>query len=285
MSRMFADLHMHTVASDGTDTVDERVEQALEKDLDCIAITDHDTVPGDVPMRYEDRKGVEVITGTELKAGLDGTKIEVLGYFLDPSDERLAEVFDTIERFRRQRMKTMIDRVKTMIDDDITFSDIDARADAMVGRPHLARELVDREEALSIGDAFDQFIGESCYGYVETEKIDAAEVIDVIHENGGVASLAHPGRSLDPEKAYEQLEKLVDVGIDAIEVPYTYDRLKEGRYAFGAEQARHLAEEYGLLVTGGSDCHGRESDKFYLGDVRLPYRHVEALKERRQRYD
>lgn len=285
MTRRFADLHMHTVASDGTDTVDERVEQARERDIDCIAITDHDTLTDELDDRYEVRQGVEVVTGAEIKAGLDGTKVEVLGYFLDPSDERLDEVFETIERFRHERMEAMIERVNTMIDDDITFDAVAAKADATIGRPHLARTLVEYGAVDSVGEAFEEYIGDDCHGYVETEKLDVEEVIEVIHENGGVASLAHPGRSLDPDNAYDKMEDLVEAGLDAIEVPYTYDRMREERYSFGAELARELAQEYDLLVTGGSDCHGSDSDKFFLGDVRLPYRHVEALKERRERYD
>jgi len=230
------------------------------------------------------REGVEVITGAEIKAGMDGRKVEVLGYFLDPGDERLDEVFETIERYRRERLEAMIDRVNTMIEDAIGFDEVKERADGTIGRPHLARVLVDRGEAEDVGDAFATYIGEDQHGYVETEKLDVAEVIDVIHENGGVASLAHPGRSLDPDAAYEQVGRLVDAGLDAIEVPYTYDRMDGSRYAFGAELAADLVREYDLLVTGGSDCHGSGSDKFYLGDVRLPYRHVEVLKERQERY-
>ncbi len=284
MTRTFADLHMHTVASDGTDTVDERVEQANERELEAIAITDHDTLTDELDDRYEVRDGVEVITGAEIKAGLDGTKVEVLGYLLDPSDDRLADVFETIERYRTERMEAMIERVNTMIDDTVTFDEVRARADATIGRPHLARTLVEKGATDSVGDAFAEYIGEGCHGYVETEKLDAEEVIEVIHDNGGVASLAHPGRSLSPEYAEEQLGTLVEAGLDAIEVPYTYDRMDEDRYSFGAETAKELAEAYDLLVTGGSDCHGSDSDKFFLGDVRLPYRHVEALKERAATY-
>lgn len=275
---------MHTTASDGTDSVDERVEQAQEYGIDCIAITDHDAMTDDLDDRYEERQGVEVIAGAEIKAGLDGDKVEVLGYFLDPADEELSRLFDRIERYRRERMQEMVANVNAELGAEITFEDVASRADASIGRPHLARALVDAGAADSVAEAFQEYIGDDCDAYVETEKVDAAEVIGTIHDNGGVASLAHPGRSLTPDDAYDRVGELVSSGLDAIEVPYTYDKLDEGRYQFGAETAKDLAQEFDLLVTGGSDCHGSGSDKFYLGDVRLPYRHVEALKERREEY-
>lgn len=275
---------MHTTASDGSDSVDDRVRQAAEQDIDCIAVTDHDTMNDELTDRVEVREGVEVITGAEIKAGLDGHKVEILGFFLDPSDDRLQEVFGTIARYRRERMEEMVERVNGMIDGSIAYEDVAAHADGTIARPHIAQVLVDRGVVDSVGAAFDEYIGEDCDGYVETEKIDAADVIEVVHDNGGAASLAHPGRSLDPERADEQVGELVRAGLDAIEVPYTYDQLGEGRYSFGAARAMELATDHGLLMTGGSDCHGSDSGKFFLGDVRLPYRHVEALKERREAY-
>ncbi|MDY6778860.1 MAG: PHP domain-containing protein [Candidatus Nanohaloarchaea archaeon] len=278
-SKGFADLHLHTTASDGTDSVEERVSDASERGFDAIAVTDHDTINRSMEDRVEHRQGVEVICGSEIKAGLDGTKVEVLGYFLQPDDERLNELFDRIRRYREERMREMVRKVNAETDATISYEEVAAKADTSIGRPHLASVLVEHGEADSISDAFARFIGSDQPAYVATEKVAVGEVIETVHDAGGIASLAHPGRSLERENAEEQVERLVELGLDAIEVPYTYDRMEVGRYAFTAEYAAELAARFDLPVTGGSDCHGSRSDKYFLGDVRLPYRHVRRLKE------
>lgn len=282
-----ADLHLHTTASDGTDTLQERVSDAAEKGLDCIAVTDHDTLNPDVSWRSREMEGVEVISGAEIKAGLNGRKIEILGYFLDPSDEALQDLLARIDRYRNERMREMIEKTNELVESTITFEEVKAQSDSTIGRPHLARVLVEKGEAGSVGEAFEKFIASDREGYVETEKISAAEVIETIHDNGGVTSLAHPGRSFPADEALGQVRQLKGSGLDAIEVPYTYDQLREvssSTIHFTAGKAREIAEELDLLATGGTDCHGSQSSKYFLGDIRLPYRHVERLKDRRQEY-
>jgi len=282
-----ADLHLHTTASDGTDTLDERVADASGKGLDCIAVTDHDTLNPDVSWRSRTIDGVEVISGAEIKAGLNDRKIEILGYFLDPDDGRLQELLDRIDRYRNERMREMIQKTNELVESTITFEAVQAQSDSTIGRPHLARVLVEKGEADSVGEAFEKYIASDREGYVETEKVSAAEVIETIHDNGGVTSLAHPGRSFPRDEALDEARQLKDADLDAIEVPYTYDQLREvssSTIYFTAGRARRIAEELDLLISGGTDCHGSESSKYFLGDIRLPYRHVERLKDRRQEY-
>lgn len=280
---MDADLHMHTTASDGTDTVEKRIEDAKQKDLSCIAITDHDTINSDLKQRQKDVNGLKLITGSEIKAGLRGEKIEILGYFLDPSDSGLQNLFERIEGYREERMRKMVDKINDLVDKNIELEEVLDRANTSVGRPHLARTLVDKGIVESVGEAFNQYIATGGPAYVPSEKADAKEVIDIIHENGGVASLAHPGRSLEKENAYDMVEALVKKGLDAIEVSYSY-HLQDREFNFGVEKATEMSQNLKLLPTGGSDCHGSKSSKYFLGEIRFPYKQVKKLWERSKRY-
>lgn len=280
---MDADLHMHTTASDGTDTVEKRVKDAKQKDLSCIAITDHDTINSDLKERKKDIGGLKLVTGSEIKAGLRGEKIEILGYFLDPSDSGIQNLFEKIKEYRETRMRKMVDKINGLIDKHIELKTVMEKANTSVGRPHLARTLVEKGIVEDVGEAFDQYISMGGPGYVPSEKADAGEVIDVIHENGGVASLAHPGRSLKEEKAYDMVEDLAKKGLDAIETSYTYD-IQDRDFNFRVEKAMEIAKNLDLLPTGGSDCHGSESFKYFLGEVRFPYKHVKKLWERSKQY-
>lgn len=279
-----ADLHLHTPNSDGTDTVEDRVADANEHGIDCLAITDHDVLPAMLDDRIQTIDGVEVIAGAELKTRYEGHKIEILAYFIDPESEDLSELTDTIARNREERMQAMIDSINDAEGTEITLDAVNEHADGTLGRPHLAQELLERGMVDSIGAAFNQFIGEDGPHYVATDTIEAPEVIERIQADGGVASLAHPGRSLPEEEAEAIISGLVDAGLDAIEVYYSYDELRSsGRDVhFTAKRAREFAEQFELAVTGGSDCHGSGSDKYYLGQVEVPYRCVEQLTQIRQ---
>ncbi|MFB6204072.1 MAG: PHP domain-containing protein [Candidatus Nanohaloarchaea archaeon] len=277
-----ADLHTHSTASDGTDSVDTVVETARERDIDCVAITDHDTLHEELEFRVEKRNGVELINGAEIKAEIDEMKIEILGYFLDPSDPGLKQLTEKIRDLRVERMQEMVERVNEVIEPELVMEDVREHTEGALGRPHLGMALRDKDVVDTVSEAFEEYIGDGQHGYVATKKLPAEEVIQQIHENGGVASLAHPGRDLY-EKEDEKVGKLAGMGLDAIEVPYSYERLEKDHSIdmhFRETRAEELADSYGLLVSGGSDSHGTESGKDYIGNVRLDYGKVEKLKER-----
>lgn len=282
-----ADLHLHSVASDGTDTIEERLEQAKDRNLDGIAVTDHDTISSELEKRARvAENGVELIAGAEINCEIEDVGIEILGYFIDPNDKELHRMFDRLRDFRRARMEEMLFRLNGDLDVGIEYEDVARYADGPVGRPHLANALVEEDVVDKPGEAFNLYIGDNCPYYVETEKLGAREVISRIHANGGVSSLAHPGRDLTKENADDIIEKLVDLGLDAIEVPYTYKHKIDQGYDinFGVKHARELADKHELLVTGGSDCHGSNSDKYNIGRIALPYEHVEELRQLAEQY-
>ena len=275
-----ADLHMHTVASDGTCSVAERGQQARERGLGAIAITDHDSVSTDIEDRRTVDGGVELIAGVEVRADVQDTKVELLGYFVDPDDERLADVLAEVREYRRDRNRQIIQRLQETTSLDRPYEDVRAEADGILGRPHIANVLIEEGIVDSIGDAFDEHLAIEGTAFVPMERVPAAEVIEAIQGAGGVVSLAHPGR-IRAESIEGIVDELVEAGLDGIEVQYPYDVAPTEGYAdVSVEDAAALAEQHGLLQTGGSDCHGPGSGKFHIGEVRVSGAQLKALRER-----
>lgn len=279
-----ADLHMHTRASDGTDTLEERIEDAEKKDLDTIAVTDHDKINGKLKQRsVTAENGIEVITGAEIKSEIEGNKIEILAYFINPEGEKIQKLLGELSRKRKARMKKFVNNLNQSYSLGLELEKILGRADGNVGRPHLAEALIDKGLVDSHQEAFDRFIGSEHDEYVPVDKVPAEEVIEKVQENGGATSLAHPGRSLEKEEAEDLVEKLAQKGLDGIEVDYTYDERRDKNsynIKFGREKAERLADKFDLVKTGGSDCHGSRSEKYYLGKIRIPYSRVKDLKQK-----
>lgn len=281
MKNKKADLHMHTTASDGTDTLEERIEDAKNKGLDAIAITDHDTINEGLKNRkFIAENSLEVITGAEIKCQIEGHKIELLCYFLNPEGERLNEMLEELSERRKNRMEKFVKNLNDSHGLGLELGEVMEKAEGNVGRPHLAETLIEKGLVDSHQEAFEKFISSELPEYVPVEKVDAGKVIEVVHENGGVTSLAHPGRSLTEENSEKVIEKLKDEGLDGLEVEYTYDEkrgLDSYTVNFAGEKASELAEKFDLVKTGGSDCHGSRSDKYFLGRIKIPYSRVESL--------
>ena len=279
-----SDLHMHTEASDGSDSVDERSSQAEESDLEVIAITDHDAINSELNERFyiDEETGVTVITGAEIKCEVQDTGIEILSYFLDPESEDVKDLLDRNSELRDQRIRDMIGNLNEELDYNLTEEEVFRYFEGNPGRPHIAKALTEAEEVEDVkveNDAFDKYIGEDCPAYIPTPKQDAEEVINTVLDEGGVPVLAHPGRDLEKDEAEEIVGELVDYGLQGLEVKYSWDHKRENGYEihFGENYSRELAEEFDLIWTGGSDCHGSETDKYLIGSVEVPYSQVEKL--------
>jgi predicted metal-dependent phosphoesterase TrpH len=278
-----ADLHMHTVASDGTCSVAERRQQAREQGLDAIGITDHDSVSADIEDRQVIDEGLELIAGVEVRADVRDTKVEILGYFVDPSDGRLAEILSEVRGYRRDRNREIIKRLQETTSLSRSYSKVRREVSGILGRPHIADILVEEGIVDSVGAAFDEYLATDGAAFAPMERVAASEVINAIQDAGGVASLAHPGR-IRAESIDGIVDDLVKAGLDAIEVQYPYDAAPTEGYAdVSVEDAAALTEKHGLLQTGGSDCHGPDSGKFRIGEVRVSESQLNALRERANR--
>lgn len=264
-STVHGDLHVHTTASDGTVTVEERIEQAEEINLKAIAITDHDTIASMLTARREQLNDIEIITGVEVRADILETKIEILGYYIDPTDRELQKLLQRARAYRKRRNDEMLQALRAETGIELSKETITSDGKSL-GRPHMAAALVDHDIVSSVQAAFDEFLADDASCFIPMERIDSEEVIQTIQNAGGVASLAHPGRiSASKESVNRMISELSNQGLDAIEISYPYGESGQ-RYAdIGQADASEFADEHALLRTGGSDCHGPDSGKLRLG--------------------
>lgn len=280
ISEGVADLHLHTMASDGTCLVADRCQQAHEIGLDAIAVTDHDTIADDVNQRVLHHGNLEIITGVEVRADILDTKVELIGYYIDPTNTRLKEILKTVRSHRRNRNRRIINRLQEETNLNRTYEKIRAETNGILGRPHIASTLIKDGIVDSIGAAFETYLGADGTAFVPMERVPAVDVIETIQGAGGVVSLAHPGR-VRTDNIETIVENLVADGLDGIEVAYPYDEAPSEGYAdVGVEDAAAFAESFNLLQTGGSDCHGPESGKFRIGEVRVTRTHLDAIRQR-----
>ena len=278
MTKGYADLHLHTIASDGTQTVEDLVRRAKATALHCIAITDHDIISPDLTARMTSMLGLEVITGVEVKAMFGEIEGELLAYFMDPADPGLSGLLGPLSSSRDERMMRMVELCREYLGIDIDYAEIRAESgDGNVGRPHLARVLMEKGAVESFQEAFATLIGKGCPCYYAIDKPDFRDAVRILKEAGGVVSVAHPCLMtvLDWDAF---LDELRDAGVDGMETVYPYDPLSRN-LSIEPWLLAEKAEERGFLVTGGSDDHG-PGGKESLGIVRLPYAHVDALKKR-----
>lgn len=267
----YADLHVHTIFSDGTFTPEEAVRVAREKGLSCIAICDHDCVDGIGPsIEYSKKNPIEIIPGVELTAMKDRKEIHILGYFISWKEQWFREILKKIQAERVLRINKMIEKLKrfnieVMPDRVMNI----AGGKGSVGRLHLARALVEIKAVSSIQAAFDKYIGDFKPCYVEDIDFSPKEAIEFILRAKGIPVLAHP-YTIGNDSLIQEFVKYGMRGIEVFHIDHSLSISK--RY-------EKIALENGLLVTGGSDCHGLGKGRVLLGTVRVPYSLVDKLKE------
>lgn len=277
--KISADLHLHTTASDGSRSVEERIECANKIGLTAIGITDHDVIPQTVPIRFSIINGIELVSGTEVRAHVNEIKVEILGYFIEPYNKKLKNCLSTVRKFRHARNKKMIDKLQIITEFDDGYEELIDRFGGIIGRPHLARILVEEGTADSIQSAFDQYLGSEGEAFVEMKMMDAASVIKTIQAANGLAVLAHPGR-IPSDNTERIVKELVEQGIDGVEVYYPYKDLND--YACNSlsiQDVKQMAEKFDLLITGGSDCHGPGSGKHRIGQYGVSEEQYLRLKQ------
>lgn len=273
------DLHVHTTASDGTLSPAEVVREAKRIGLSAVAITDHDTHCGYAAAREEgERLAVEVVPGIEISTKFTGP-VHILGYYIDVDSPALKEVLDWIVRDRDERNAKMC---ALMAADgvDITYDYMQKRFGEVVGRPHFAQILVERGYAESVADAFDRYVEKGRKYYQGRSFLSLERSIELIREAEGIPVLAHPFQyRLDEGGLRELIERCIASGLEGMECMYS---------GYGADKVAYLsamAEEYGLLRTGGSDFHGTNKPDIALGsgkgELCVPYELLGRLKTHR----
>lgn len=264
--RGYADLHLHTTASDGALAPSQVVKNAKDLGFRCIAITDHDSTEGiDEALHAGKQLGIEVIPGIELST-IDGKReIHILGYFIDQTNQRLQTVLAEMISTRQNRSKQMVEKLKLMGVDISLVRVKEISGGPFIGRPHIARAMLEKGYIKDIKEAFSkEYIGRGGKAYVERYEIRPQEAIALIQEASGVAVLAHPGYLSDGTSLNEEdIAHYVSNGVKGLEVYYSRHTLQQV-YCY-----KNIAHKYNLIITGGSDCHGGED--LIMGCVRLPY--------------
>lgn len=268
---MTFDLHTHTRWSDGTTTPGVNAALAAEAGSRGVALTDHDTIGGWEEMAATcARHGLEFVPGVELSTEVDGRSIHLLGYWIDPDDDALGQEMLRLYGERARRVATMVTQLRAA-GVDVTLDQVRAIADgAPLGRSHVAVALVEAGVVPNFQRAFDEWIGESQPAYVSKRALPPRAGVKLIVAAGGVAVLAHPGRSGVSE---ELLDHLVVAGLAGVEADHSSHPEEV------ADRWRRRAAERGLLVTGSSDFHGARK-AVRIGERTTPGEVVEALRSR-----
>lgn len=239
-----------------------------------MAATDHDTTAAvaDVADAARER-GIQAISGIEITAIEDGVDVHVLGYFVDPQDQSLASFLITQRAARVARVEAMADRLATLglpVDIRPVMERARRQTGRSIGRPQIARAMVAAGHVRDTREAFDRWLGRGLPAFVPRAGAAADVVIDVIHRAGGLASLAHPGKT----GVDRRIASWRDAGLDALEAFHPdHDAALVARYV-------KRAAELDMLLTGGSDFHGDPGHGLSPGSVTLPSTDWHRLSER-----
>ncbi|MEQ1655963.1 MAG: PHP domain-containing protein [Nitrospira sp.] len=259
MSRI--DLHLHTTHSDGSQTPAEVVRLAHEAGVSALAITDHDITTG-LPeaIAAGQELGIEIIPGIEISSRHGESELHVLGYFIKWQDAQLNERLMTLRESRHRRNPKIIELLQAA-GIDITYDEVRAVAGSdSVGRPHIARVLMDKKVVTTAKEAFDRFLAEGKAAYVPRDLPAPVDAIRWIKDAGGLAVLAHPTWVKTTEGTLTDLARqLKEQGLDGVEVHYSTHTPRQTRTYLS------LAKQLGLLVTGGSDFHGMTKPDIEVG--------------------
>lgn len=272
------DLHVHTTCSDGTEEVERVLELAASTGLEGIALTDHDTTAGFERARVAaERRGLDLVLGTEFSAELDGWSVHVLGYDIDPTHPDLAAELDRLRDERTDRARRIVERF-VALGIEVAFERVAAIAGAApIGRPHIAAAVVEAGGAANEREVFDRYLADGGPAYVPKHAVHPVAAVELLRAAGGVAVLAHPGirGPVDGEPVLTDavIEELAGAGLAGLEADHPdHDAGARARF-------RDLARALDLVVTAGSDYHG-DAKPNRLGEARTARGVLEALRSR-----
>ncbi len=242
------DLHSHSRASDGQYAPAELAEQIARAGVSVWSLSDHDTVAG-LPAAAEAarRLALRLVPGIELSAFLDRREIHLLGHFVDPEHGTLKRFEDELAMHRRNRMHAIVERLAGL-GIQIRVADIEKFGDGKtIGRPHVARAIVESGAVSTVKEAFDRYLGEGQPAYVQRFRLELDDAVKLVRGAGGTVTIAHPGVN---HLERGDLARLAAAGVAGVETHHP-DHNPSVR-----EKYLRLADELGLVPTAGSDFHG-----------------------------
>lgn len=252
---MKSDLHIHTNYSDGVFPPEKVIDAAIEADLDVIALTDHDNILSyEIALNYiktlkkDKKKTIEVIQGIEVNTIYKDSEIHILGYFMDGEDSAFKDLIKIQQQARIKQTKEIITLLSKKEGIHIKYEDIKNQVapGGSIGRPHIAKAITNAGGTGSVIEAYEKYINDKSPVYVQRKTVTPHDAVEVIYDAGGIPVLAHPH---DLENAYELIKDLMHYGLRGIEA---YHRKHSPAIV---EYFSSMAEELGLIITGGSDFH------------------------------
>ena len=274
------DLHVHSTVSDGTLTPEEIALYAQSKGLSAIALTDHDTISGiDACQQKGLEVGIIVVPGIELSADYYGKEVHVLGYYIDHHSPVLIEKLDALVKARQKRNKVMLEKLADA-GCPITCEELteDLKPNTILTRAHFAKALLKKGYIQDRKEAFSRYIGNGCPCFVPKARFTVKECIDLIHDAGGLAVLAHPMLyGYGQAEVTQILRSLKQEGLDGVECLYSTHK---------KDETSHLLQvclNLKLFPTGGSDFHGENKPLLDLGsgygELQVPFEVLEAMRK------
>jgi predicted metal-dependent phosphoesterase TrpH len=242
------DLHTHTRASDGLDTPAELVAHASQQGLSVLGVTDHDTVDAlEAVQREADARRITLVPGVELSTTVGRGEVHILGYFVDPADESLRRRLKDLAEARIRRVERMIARLHELgydIDGDAILAEAE---EGSIGRPHVARALIEIGAATDVSDAFDRFLKAGRPAYIPRDPFTPEDAVQLLLEHNAIPVLAHPFSTKDIPGTLERLVPAGLMGFETYYAEYTPEQHAE---------LRAVADAWTRIPTGGSDYHG-----------------------------
>jgi predicted metal-dependent phosphoesterase TrpH len=276
-NRLGIDLHIHSTASDGSLTPADIIDHAQKLNLAAIAITDHDSVDGSKEaLQIDIPPSLHFLTGVEISAAhppfFPGSgSFHILGYAIHLDNRDLNQALSKLQDARKNRNPEILKRLNKL-GFRISLEEVNQEVgEGQLGRPHIAYAMLKKGFVASINEAFDKYLGNAGPAYVDKDRIECEQAISIIRAAGGVPVLAHPAflNIENDQKLDALLQNLVKIGLAGIEVYYP------GHSPQQIRQYTELAENYGLLMTGGTDFHGSITPDTKMGsgdgDLFVPY--------------
>ncbi|MBN1824035.1 MAG: PHP domain-containing protein [Endomicrobiales bacterium] len=276
-AKKYVDLHVHTRFSDGTFTPEQTVDHAVKVGLSAISITDHDIIDGIEPaIKHAGGRDIEIVPGVELSTELTNqtqrSEMHILGYFIDWKNPVLDATLKEFRKKRHERAFKILEKLSKLglgLNEKRFF---DGAGKGSIGRLHFARAMIEQGIVRTINDAFFKYLGHGKPAYVPKKFLSPEEAIKLISDAGGIAVLAHPFYAHYSDK--NLLETLIRSGLAGIEVWHSKHPPSM------VDHFSSLASAYGLLRSGGSDCHGGVAgDEPLMGSVKIPYSILDKMKK------
>lgn len=266
------DFHMHSTLSDGQLSVRELIDYCVAQGLSAISITDHDNIDAyEEGREYAAAAGIDYIPGVEISSSWQGHDIHILGYLYEPTNLRLNQTLVNLRVRRRERADLIVSRLEAA-GMPLNREKLETRTHGgSIGRAHIAAAMVEEEYVPNFQEAFTRYLGNgnAFMEGIESAKLTPGEAIALIREAGGVAVLAHPGRTNQDAL----IPTMVDQGLKGIET------WCHGHTSSGYRRYREVAKRYGLFCSGGADFHvRRDDDRYAPGSLKIPEEVLDALR-------